>query len=46
LKWQVDRYVCGLVVSPTGLARWLLRQLVLRWIGAGCGCDCDARVEG
>jgi hypothetical protein len=46
LVWQQDRYVCGLVVAPSGIARWLPRRLVLRWIGADCGCDCDAREEG
>lgn len=46
LTWRGEqgdaRYVCGLVVAPTGIARWLPRRLVLRWIGAGSGCDCDA----
>ncbi|MEW6164451.1 MAG: hypothetical protein AB1642_05260 [Pseudomonadota bacterium] len=46
LKWQGghdnERYVCGLVAAPTGIARWLPRRLVLRWIAAGRGCDCDA----
>jgi hypothetical protein len=45
LAWQGERYVCGLLDAPTGLARWLPRRLALRWIGAGCGCDCDAVVE-
>lgn len=46
LTWQGGgthgRYVCGLVVAPTGIVRWLPQRLRLRWIGAGCGCDCDA----
>lgn len=42
LRWQENRYVCGLVVAPTGIARCLPRWLVLRWIAAGHGCDCDA----
>jgi hypothetical protein len=46
LTWSEDRYACGLAVAPTGLARWLPRRLVLRWIGAGCGCDCDATEAG
>lgn len=41
LTWQGDRYVCGLVVAPTGVARWLPQRLVRRWIAAGHGCDCD-----
>lgn len=44
LRWQGRRYVCGLTVAPTGLARWLPRRLVLRWIAAGGGCDCDAEI--
>lgn len=44
LVWEGARYVCGLVVAPTGLARWLPRLLRLRWIGEGVGCDCDAEV--
>lgn len=46
LIWQEDRYVCGLLVAPTGFARWLPRRLVLRWIAAGGGCDCDAETGG
>lgn len=46
LTWQGDRYVCGLVVAPTGFARWLPRRLVLRWIAAGSGCDCNAEIDG
>lgn len=46
LTWQTDRYVCGLAAAPTGIARWLPRRLVLRWIGAGCGCDCAAEIDG
>jgi hypothetical protein len=46
LTWQEGRYVCGLVVAPTGFARWLPRCLVLRWISAGSGCDCDAEIDG
>lgn len=46
LTWNEGRYACGLVAAPRGLARWLPRRLVLRWIGAGCGCDCDASEEG
>jgi len=45
LTWQESRYVCGLVVKPVGLARWLPQRLRLRWIGTGCGCDCDAEIE-
>lgn len=45
LTWQENRYVCGLVVAPTGVARWLPRRLVLRWIAAGQGCDCNVEVE-
>lgn len=44
LRWQGGRYVCGLVVAPVGLTRWLPRRLRLRWIGAGVGCDCDAEL--
>jgi hypothetical protein len=46
LTWQEGRYACGLVVAPTGLARWLPRRFVLRWISAGSGCDCDAEIDG
>lgn len=46
LVWQESRYACGLVVAPTGLARWLPRRFVLRWIAAGKGCDCDAEIDG
>lgn len=42
LTWRENRYVCGLVVAPTGIARYLPHRLVLRWIAAGYGCDCDA----
>lgn len=45
LTWQNSRYACGLVVAPTGIARWLPRRLVLRWISAGSGCDCDAEID-
>jgi len=45
LRWAESRYVCGLVVAPSGIARWLPRRLVLRWIAAGGGCDCDAVPE-
>lgn len=45
LIWQESRYGCGLVVAPTGCARWLPRRFVLRWIAAGSGCDCAAEVE-
>jgi len=45
LRWEGARYVCGLLVAPDGLARWLPGWLVLRWIGVGCGCDCAAEVE-
>jgi len=45
LTWQDHRYVCGLVVAPTGFARWLPRHLVLRWIAAGSGCDCNAEID-
>lgn len=44
LRWAKTRYVCGLILAPTGPARWLPRRLVLRWIAADCGCDCDASV--
>jgi hypothetical protein len=44
LAWEGARYVCGLVVAPRGLARYLPHRLVLRWIGVGVGCDCDAEV--
>lgn len=46
LTWEENRYVCGLVVTPTGVARWLPRAFVLRWIAAGQGCDCDAEEDG
>jgi hypothetical protein len=46
LTWHADRYVCGLVVAPTGFARWLPRVFVLRWIAAGRACDCDAEIDG
>ena len=45
LTWQESRYACGLLVAPTGFARWLPRRFVLRWIAAGIGCDCDAEME-
>jgi hypothetical protein len=45
LRWAEARYVCGLVDARTGIARWLPRRLVLRWIAAGGGCDCDALTE-
>jgi hypothetical protein len=44
LRWQGERYVCGLIVAPRGWLRWLPRRLLLRWIGAGLGCDCDAEL--
>jgi hypothetical protein len=50
LTWQAghdnERYVCGLVVAPTGFARGLPRRFVLRWIAAGSGCDCAAEIDG
>lgn len=46
LRWQESRYVCGLVAAPQGVARWLPRRLVLRWIAAGKGCDCAAEIDG
>jgi hypothetical protein len=45
LRWTESRYVCGLVVAPAGIVRWLPRRLVLRWIAAGGGCDCDVVPE-
>lgn len=45
LIWRGGRYACGLLVEPTGFARWLPRFLVRRWIAAGIGCDCDAEIE-
>lgn len=45
LIWQESRHVCGLLIAPTGLARWLPRRFVLRWIAAGSGCDCAAEEE-
>lgn len=45
LRWAEPRYICGLVEASSGIARWLPRRLVLRWIGAGCGCDCDAEMD-
>lgn len=44
LRWQGERYVCGLVVAPRGWVRFVPRRLRLRWIGASCGCDCDAEL--
>lgn len=45
LRWREERYVCGLATDPPGIARWLPRTLLLRWIAAGKGCDCDAEEE-
>lgn len=44
LRWEDARYLCGLIAAPAGIARWLPRRLVLRWIAAGSGCDCDAEL--
>ena len=51
LRWQADRYVCGLAVAPGDYLGWLPRawraaagRLVARSIAAGKGCDCDAEV--
>ena len=46
LRWVDDRYGCGLVIAPGGIARWLPRRFVLRWIAAGSGCDCEAEIDG
>ena len=45
LRWEDDRSWCGLVIAPSGIARWLPRGFVLRWIAAGSGCDCDADID-
>lgn len=45
LAWRDGRYVCGLATDPQGIARWLPRAWLLRWIAAGKGCDCDAEEE-
>jgi len=51
LRWQADRYVCGLAGAPGDYLRWLpaawcaaAGRLVARSIAAGKGCDCDAEL--
>lgn len=45
LRWEGGRYWCGLVIAPRGIARWLPRGFVLRWIAVGSGCDCGAVID-
>lgn len=43
LRWQDERYLCGLLAAPSVPARWL-QPLVRRWIAAGKGCDSSAEI--
>ena len=55
LRWQDERYVCGMVAAPLQVLGWrgglarrlapLLSRWARRWISAGRGCDADLEVD-